>query len=248
MYKRQALRSVTYSNSSDTPVTASRTISFVVDDGEASSTAADRTVTVTQTNDAPIVTVPGGISVIEDTASSITGISFSDADAGAGSVTVTLSVPSGSLSATSGGGVTVGGSASALTLSGSIGNINAFIAGGNVSFLTAVDNTASVTLTASINDNGLSGGAPKSDSATVLLTVSEVNDAPTISAPASINVTEDVPQALTGISFEMCIRDSCWPWPPHSRCCCWFRYVSRCWHRPRSCRWAGCLLYTSRCV
>ncbi len=196
-----ALRSVTYSNSSDTPVTASRTISFVVDDGEASSTAADRTVTVTQTNDAPIVTVPGGISVIEDTASSITGISFSDADAGAGSVTVTLSVPSGSLSATSGGGVTVGGSASALTLSGSISNINAFIAGGNVSFLTAVDNTASVTLTANINDNGLSGGAPKSDSATVLLTVSEVNDAPTISAPASINVTEDVPQALTGISF-----------------------------------------------
>ncbi|WP_431021685.1 beta strand repeat-containing protein [Ectopseudomonas guguanensis] len=196
-----ALRSVTYSNSSDTPVTASRTISFVVDDGEASSTAADRTVTVTQTNDAPIVTVPGGISVIEDTASSITGISFSDADAGAGSVTVTLSVPSGSLSATSGGGVTIGGSASALTLSGSISNINAFIAGGNVSFLTALDNTASVTLTASINDNGLSGGAPKSDSATVLLTVSEVNDAPTISAPASINVTEDVPQALTGISF-----------------------------------------------
>ncbi|UXY15303.1 DUF4347 domain-containing protein [Chitiniphilus purpureus] len=197
-----ALRAVTYSNSSENPVTTDRTISFIVDDGAASSTAANRTVTVTRTNDAPIVTVPGSIPVLEDVASALTGISFSDADAGAGSVTVTLSVPSGTLSAISGGGVTIGGTAAAMTLAGSISDINAFIAGGNVSFQTALNSSTNVTLTASIDDNGLAGGAARNDSDTVALTVTAVNDTPAISAPASINVTEDVPQVLTGISFS----------------------------------------------
>jgi hypothetical protein len=197
-----ALRSVTYSNSSDTPVTSNRTVTFVVSDGSADSSAASRTVTVTATNDAPVVTVPGGLTVIEDTPTAITGISFSDVDAGSGSVTVTLSVGSGSLSAISAGGVSVGGTSSALTLTGSISNINTFIAGSNVTFLTAANATAGVTLTASINDNGNSGGAARNASDTLLLSVTAVNDAPNISAPGSIAVIEDVSQALTGISFS----------------------------------------------
>ncbi|MFZ6045561.1 DUF4347 domain-containing protein [Pseudomonas sp. CR3202] len=196
-----ALRVVTYGNSSDTPATATRTIGFAVSDGNSFSATANRTVTVATTNDAPIVTVPGSITVSEDVATAITGISFSDLDAGGGSVTVTLSVPSGSLGATSGGGVTVGGTASALTLTGSISNINAFIAGGQVSFQTAPNSTSSITLTASIDDGGNTGGAAGSDSDNVTLTMTPVNDAPVVNAPASINVTEDIPQALTGISF-----------------------------------------------
>ncbi|MFV3415236.1 Ig-like domain-containing protein [Pseudomonas nitroreducens] len=197
-----ALRSVTYSNSSDTPTSIDRTITFKVNDGNSDSIPANRIVTVAATNDAPIVSMPGSLTAAEDTATAITGISFADADAGSASVTVTLSVGSGTLSAVAGGGVTVGGTASALTLSGSIANINAFIAGGAVHFLGAPNSTANVTLTAGIDDGGHSGGAVQTGSGTVSIAITPVNDAPHVSAPPSIGVTEDVPQALTGISFS----------------------------------------------
>ncbi len=197
-----ALRSVTYSNSSDAPNTANRTVSFVVNDGEDDSTPATKTVSVTAVNDAPMVAAPATIGVTEDMPSAITGISFSDADAGSSPVTVILSVASGSLAATSGGGVTVGGTSSAMTLSGSISNINAFVAGSNVSFTTAANATADVTLTVSINDGGNTGsGGALSASETVTLQVAAVNDAPTVTAPGSIAIIEDIPGALTGISF-----------------------------------------------
>src|SRR5690606_35655165 len=48
-----ALRSVSYNNTSGNPNTANRTISFVVNDGTANSTAATKTVSVTAVNDAP---------------------------------------------------------------------------------------------------------------------------------------------------------------------------------------------------
>lgn len=199
---QEALRAVTYNNISENPNTSTRAISFIVDDSMLSSSAAIRTVTVTATNDTPIVIAPESITVTEDIAAVITGISFSDLDAGAGSVTVTLSVPNGMLFATPGGGVAVSDSPSALTLTGSISDINTFIAGGKVNFQTAFNSTDSVTLTVSINDNGLSGGAPKSASRNVMIMVTAVNDAPMISAPAYIYVTEDVPTPLTGISFS----------------------------------------------
>ncbi|MFN9528923.1 MAG: Ig-like domain-containing protein [Pseudomonadaceae bacterium] len=198
-----ALRSVSYSNSSDAPSTTDRTISFTANDGQDGSTAATKIVSVTATNDAPQVTAPATIGVTEDVPSAISGISFSDVDAGSGSVTVTLSVASGSLAASSGGGVAVGGTASAMTLTGSIANINTFIAGSNVSFTTAANATADVTLTASIDDGGNSGsGGAQQDSETVTLQVTAVNDAPSITAPGSIAITEDVATALSGISFS----------------------------------------------
>lgn len=197
-----ALRSVTYTNSSDNPNTSNRTISFVANDGSTSSSAATKIVSVTAVNEAPQVTVPATISVTEDVSSAITGISFSDVDAGSSSVTVTLSVTSGSLAATSGGSVTIGGTSSALTLTGSISNINTFIAGSNVSFTTEANSTADVTLTASINDGGNTGsGGAQSANDVITLQVAAINDAPTITAPGSISTTEDASGALTGISF-----------------------------------------------
>lgn len=197
-----ALRAVTYSSNSENPNTGDRTVGFVIYDGELNSSLVLRTVTVTAVNDAPTIAMPALLTVAEDVAGAITGISFADADAGTNSVIVTLSVPSGALSAVSGGGVAVVGSASAMVLVGSISNINAFIAGGNVSYLGALNSTGSVTLSASINDNGLSGGAPRTISDTVQITITPVNDAPVVNAPASLLVTEDVPYGLTGISFS----------------------------------------------
>jgi subtilisin family serine protease len=49
-----ALRSITYTNMSDSPSTLSRTVTFVASDGTASSSAASRQMTVTAVNDAPV--------------------------------------------------------------------------------------------------------------------------------------------------------------------------------------------------
>ena len=197
-----ALRSVGYANSSDTPGTSTRTVSFSVHDGAGGSAPATKLVSVSAVNDAPVASLPVSIAVSEDTATALTGISFSDADAGSASVTATLSVASGSLAASSGGGVTVGGSASALTLTGSLANINSFIAASNATFTPATNASADVTLTVTINDGGNTGsGGALVDSGTVTLQVAGVNDAPVVTAPLVINVDEDVATPLTGISF-----------------------------------------------
>jgi hypothetical protein len=159
-----------------------------------STATAASSITVNAVNDAPTVAAPTAITVTEDVATAITGISFADVDAGGASVVATFTAARGTLSATSGGGVTVGGSAAALTLTGTIADINSFIAASNITYTTAPDDTADVTLGVSINDGGNTGsGGAKSASASVTLNVSAVN--------AAITVTEDVATAITGISF-----------------------------------------------
>src|SRR5262249_10361091 len=49
------LQSVTYFNSSENPNTIPRTISFVVNDGTANSNTANRNISVTSVNDAPMI-------------------------------------------------------------------------------------------------------------------------------------------------------------------------------------------------
>jgi VCBS repeat-containing protein len=153
-------------------------------------------------NDAPVATVPASISVTEDTATMLTGIAFSDIDAGSAPVIVTLAVAAGSLSATAGAGLTVVGVGSSLTLTGTIADINAFIAASNVTYAPPTNGTGTYVLTVSINDAGNTGsGGPLSDTKTVNLNVSAVNDAPVATSPGSIAVVEDTATALTGISF-----------------------------------------------
>ena len=55
-----ALRAVTYTNSSDSPDPSSRTISFQVNDGTASSAAGTKMVTVASANDVPVNLASGG--------------------------------------------------------------------------------------------------------------------------------------------------------------------------------------------
>ncbi|WP_407715694.1 Ig-like domain-containing protein [Comamonas testosteroni] len=191
-----ALRSVTYNNLSDSPITATRTIQFqVTDGGGLSASAVTRSVTLTAVDDSPVISAPASTQVIEDSASVISQISISDSDSTSG--TVTLSVGSGSLSAVSAAGVTAGGTSSALTLTGSLANINSFIAGNRVTYITAANATADVTLSISVDT-----GSATTDSTTMTLNVSPVNDAPVVTVPGSIAVTEDVSSSLSGISFS----------------------------------------------
>ena len=89
---QSALRSVSYVNTSDSPSTATRTVSFTVSDGAANGSAS-RNVSVTALNDAPVLGYTGSIGLPltdEDTTSAstlvsaiLTSASMSDVDAGA---------------------------------------------------------------------------------------------------------------------------------------------------------------------
>ncbi|MDF2866948.1 MAG: Hemolysin-type calcium-binding region, partial [Gammaproteobacteria bacterium] len=78
-----ALRSVTYINTSDHPNTQARTISFIVNDGQADSPAANRSINVIAVNNAPVITTSSGsVSFTEQGAAVIldNGLTVSDVD------------------------------------------------------------------------------------------------------------------------------------------------------------------------
>ncbi|SHN32431.1 Ig-like domain-containing protein, partial [Chitinophaga sp. CF418] len=153
---------------------------WVASDGAGyATTPSTMTITIDPVNDAPVVTVPASATVSEETATVITGISFTDIDAGTGIVTVTISVPSGAFSATSGGGVTVSGTPDALVLNGSLTDINAFIAN-NLSYTSVHNPPATVIVTVNISDNGNTGaGGPLQDTKTFPIQITSVNTPPT---------------------------------------------------------------------
>jgi Ca2+-binding RTX toxin-like protein len=194
---------------------ASTTLTLLVNDtGDTGSggplTATDTaSINITAVNDAPVNVLPDSIAIAEDTATRLTTIQISDADAGTGSVTVTLSIPggSGALSAVSAGSVTVGGSATALTLTGTMDNINTFLsnAAQSVTYTPVANSSTNVTLTVTTNDGGNTGtGGAQSDTDTLTLDLQAVNDAPTATiTPASYNATEQTNLNLhnTGMSI-----------------------------------------------
>ncbi|HEU5130669.1 MAG TPA: Ig-like domain-containing protein, partial [Pyrinomonadaceae bacterium] len=104
-----ALRTVTYSNSSDNP-TATRTITFTANDG-ISGGSATRGIAITAVNDAPVNTVPGPQTTAEDTAkvfSSGNGnqISVADVDLNANPIKITLTATNGTLTLSTTAGLT----------------------------------------------------------------------------------------------------------------------------------------------
>jgi VCBS repeat-containing protein len=119
-----------------------------------------RTITVTAVNDAPVNTLPGsGWTTAKNIGVQLSGLSIADIDAASGAITVTLGVGSGTLSAVTGGGVTISGSGSAsLTLSGTLAAINTYLAGVSAPvFAPALNATSTVTLTMTTNDGGNTG-------------------------------------------------------------------------------------------
>jgi len=171
---------ITYTN--DGGETSADSFTFTVSDGTNTLSPQTFFITITSVNDAPVIAAPPSITVTEDYAKALTGISFSDADAGSGAITATFSVPSGTLSAISGGGVTVDGTASALTLTGTLSDINTFITNSQLSYTTALNANGDVALTVSVNDNGYTGGGgAQTTSTTIQLNITPVNDAPTLS-------------------------------------------------------------------
>ncbi|MFP9467318.1 Ig-like domain-containing protein [Pectobacterium brasiliense] len=196
-----AIDGITYRNTSENPTGPARTVTLmsISDNGGTSNGGVDTTalsivstITVVAVNDSPTISAPASITVTEDLAKAITGISFADVDADSNNVTVTLSVGSGVLNANGVGVGVVGNGSSSLTLTGSIATINAYIAGSNVLFNPASNATGNVTLTIGIDDGGNSGsGGAKTASGTVTLSIDAVNDAPVNGVPTAQAVQQD---------------------------------------------------------
>ncbi|MBL7646019.1 MAG: tandem-95 repeat protein [Candidatus Hydrogenedentes bacterium] len=153
-------------------------------------------VSIASTNNPPVVTVPGGQSVNEDTTTGISGISIADPDAGGGSLTVTLGVAQGriAVNTAASGGVTAGNitgnNSSSVTLAGTLTQLNNTLP--TVTFATATNLVSTQTLTVGANDNGNTGGAAQSDSKTITLTITPQNDNPSFSNfPGAQSVNED---------------------------------------------------------
>jgi uncharacterized delta-60 repeat protein len=133
----EAMRDITYVNSSDNPA-ASVQIDWSFSDGNTGAqgsggalTAAGLTlVHLTGVNDAPVNTVPAAFDTPSNTDHAITGLSVSDPDST--SLTTILSVNHGTLTVGAVGGVTVDGSGTgSVTLAGSAAQIDAALAAAN---------------------------------------------------------------------------------------------------------------------
>ncbi|MCS6852422.1 MAG: cadherin-like domain-containing protein, partial [Gemmataceae bacterium] len=135
------------------------------------------TITVNPVNVAPVSTVPGPQTVIQNGTLTLSGgsaLSVADIDAGSNPVEVTLTVANGvlTLSGTTGLTFSVGdGTADAtMTFTGTIANINAALNG--MFYNPNLMYAGPETLTITVNDLGHSGsGGPLSDTDTVTITV-----------------------------------------------------------------------------
>src|SRR5204863_378289 len=137
----------------------SDSFTILVTDNHGATTQQVVSVTIGAVNDAPVNTI-AGYSTSEDTAKQLTGLSVADVDAASGTIKVTLSVNSGTISAGAGSGVSVVGSGTAtVDLTGTLADINAYLAasGTQPSFAPAADMNGSVTLTMTTTDNGNTG-------------------------------------------------------------------------------------------
>ena len=179
-----AIRAITFSNTGDNPSTTNRIVNVTVNDGSQNSAVATTTIAVVAVNDAPVNSLPAsGWTINEDTSVTLNGLSIADPDVGSGIVTVSLSVGSGTLTATSAGGVTVTGSGTGtIVLSGTLANINAYLAASSAPVYTPVANAnGPVTLTMVTNDGGGSGtGGALTDTDVRTISITPINDAPTI--------------------------------------------------------------------
>jgi Subtilase family/Bacterial Ig domain len=162
-------------------------------------------------NVAPVNSVPAPQTVLEDGTLVLSGanaISVSDADAGNNPVKVTLAAASGvvSLAGTAGLSFTNGtGSGDVtMTFTGSIAAINSALNGATYAPAANFNGAASITVTTDDRGNTGTGGA-MSDTDTVGIAVTAVNDAPGFTEGGNQTVQEDagpqsVPAWATGIS------------------------------------------------
>jgi subtilisin-like proprotein convertase family protein len=162
----QALvRAVAFANTSDTPATNARSVRFTVTDGAGGLGAATKLLGVIAVNDMPVISSITNRSTLEDVVTGPVSFVIGDAETSAGALDV---------SGTSSNAALV----SALVFGGSGSNRT-------VNLQPATNETGTTLITLFVSD----GAATNSTS--FALTITPVNDPPTISALASQSVNED---------------------------------------------------------
>ena len=191
------LQDVVYQNTADASA-GTREVTFQITDGD--NGQSDFSVTTVGTyavNSAPTVTVPSAQTVQEDGEISFGGIKVADADVGESLVTAVLSVNRGVIaidrSIESGAVVQAERSGKRIFLRGTLAQVNQTLSGTNaISYKPDKDVTSSDTLRIEVTDSGQiienrtdwlwPAGAldPRSNSASLSITIKPVNDAPSI--------------------------------------------------------------------
>ena len=172
---QNALRAVTYLNTSENPTTTDRVVTFTLSDGTDFSTSPTKTITVAASNDSPVIAAPPSVSGGEDsdvTFSSAGGNAITVADPDGATLDVTLAVGHGTLTLPGYYGAEVGGDGSAtVTISGTSTQINAALDG--LIYHGDLNYNGSDSLVIDIDDNGATGaGGVKTDHETVSITLS----------------------------------------------------------------------------
>ena len=161
-------------------------------------TSASTLVTVGAVNDPPVVIVSGSVATDKATQVALTDlIAFSDAEA-AGLYTATMTATFGSLKlpSTTGLYTSSSGWSTSLTFSGSMDNLNAAVRKALFKPVATFVGMESLTITITDPDGSTL-------SATVAVTVNDVNDLPVISLPATtVSMDEDTVYTLSGVSLS----------------------------------------------
>jgi VCBS repeat-containing protein len=178
--------------------TGSDSFTYTIKDSDGDTSTATVTLSVHSVpNVAPVNTVPGAQSVNEDSNLVFSGgnaISVGDADAKGGNEQVTLDVGHGTLNLSTIDGLTVTGDGTGhVVITGDLSHIDAALNG--LTYRGAQDYNGSDTLRITTNDLGNGGvGGALSDTDSIALNVTPVNDAPVNGVPGAQSTNED--QAL----------------------------------------------------
>ena len=170
----------------------------------------DTVVTIAATNDAPVNTVGGPISIVEGTPVAITGLAVSDVDADPANdaISVTLSATLGTITVSTSepGGITAGqvtgNGTGTVVIIATQNAINATFGAANGVSYTGGDGGVDA-LTVTTNDLGQTGGGgAQQDVDAVVITVISLNDPPTAPATNSVSTAEDNASAATAIGAD----------------------------------------------
>ncbi|MBX7105913.1 MAG: DUF4394 domain-containing protein [Gemmataceae bacterium] len=160
-------------------------------------------LTIDAVNDGPTVTITGTFTTPEDTKFSFpTGsIVIADVDAGTDAIEVTLTITNGTISLADFSKLTFitgdGTDDSTMKFTGKLADINAAFDG--LSFTPSLNSTATGVLNVSVDDLGHNGtGGSLTGTGSASITVTAVNDSPTINGPTSVSFDEDTTFTFTG--------------------------------------------------
>ncbi|HIK91834.1 MAG TPA: tandem-95 repeat protein [Planctomycetes bacterium] len=154
--------------------------------------------------------MPTDIAVTEDVSSNVdlSTIDLADIDAGGASLIVTLTTSTGGdITAAAGTGITIGGTSTGRTLTGSLTDLNNYLnTASNLTYLhgtplTNGDNADTIQVNVNDNGNTGTGGGTNIDLGTVNVDIGAVNDDPVNTVPGTQTIAEETTTAISGISI-----------------------------------------------